>query len=186
MKKIHVVVAPIIFGVCGVASASGVYIGADLALGNKTALETQGASFDETNEVGLGALAGYNFTITPMFDLGVEAEYRTIGEADFNIDDNKFQSSGSFYGVNLRPKYTLSTGAFAAAVIGVGQMEMKLSHNSTSETNSGTAYQLGVEGGYAFDSGVDLVIGYRFTEASDIEGIEFGVSGIYGGARYNF
>ncbi len=185
MKRIQAVVAPILLGVCGVASAGGVYIGADAALGNKTALETQGASFDESNEVGLGALAGYNFTITPMFDLGVEAEYRTIGEADFDIG-NKYQSSGAFYGVNLRPKYTLSTGAFAAAVIGVGQMEMKLSNDSGSETKSGMAYQLGVEGGYAFDSGIDLVIGYRFTEASDIEGIEFGVSGIYGGARYNF
>ncbi|HGE5937382.1 TPA: hypothetical protein ACGGR5_003594 [Vibrio cholerae] len=59
------------------------YVGGNLLVGHNTELDAGIATIDESNDLGGGVYAGYNFAVHPNVDLGVELEYQHFGEAEF-------------------------------------------------------------------------------------------------------
>ncbi|WP_163133954.1 outer membrane beta-barrel protein [Agarivorans sp. Alg241-V36] len=171
--------------VTGAANAAGgAYLGADFAFSNETELKVDGISLKDNNDVGFNLVGGYAFEASEKFKIGLEAEYRTIGDVTY-LDVLK--GSGSAFYLNAKPMFFFTQNAYIAGLIGLGSMELELKNLSTNETasESDSSLQLGVEGGYVFNNGLGLNAGYRSANA-DIDGVDITVSGFYAGLRYNF
>ncbi|MGR5064269.1 porin family protein [Photobacterium sp. DNB22_13_2] len=156
------------------ASKEGFYVGADIG-SNKI----DGESVD----AGLGLVGGYNFQISPQVVIGVEGEYRNMGEEKFSEQGYSIKYKAHSFGVNVKPKYYINDNFYAGAQLGVHRVSEELKDNidvvNFDETNTGISY--GLEAGYDFNNNVTVKGGYRGTSTSELDYDTF-----YIGANYNF
>ncbi len=164
---------------------NGAYIGLDTAISHQTQLEAAGSSVEESSKIGANLFAGYKLKIVDTFHIGFEAEYRKIGEADFS---SILKTSADAYYLNVRPVLTAtdkSNKLYSAFVFGIGRMKGDVTVSGKSTSHTENSYQIGVEAGYKFDSGIDFALGYRYATA-DFDSIKIRTSGVTAGIRYNF
>ncbi|MBC7003054.1 porin family protein [Photobacterium sp. BZF1] len=155
------------------ASKEGFYIGADIASNS-----LDGDSFDS----GIGLVAGYDFQVTPEIVIGVEGEYRNLGEDGDSYMGDSAKLKAYSYGINVKPKYYFNDNFYAGAQLGLHNLEeeFKLSFNGDSEkiSDSNTVLSVGVEAGYDFNRNVSVKGGYKSLDS------DYGT--FYIGANYNF
>ncbi|GHY03093.1 hypothetical protein VCSRO161_3622 [Vibrio cholerae] len=167
------------------ASASEVdhfYVGGNLLVGHNTELDAGFATIDDNNDLGGGVYAGYNFSVHPNVDLGVELEYQHFGEAEFA--ENVSVKGNAFY-INARPKFIAKgNNLYSALILGVGSLKGETNVFGLSESESKFSYQAGLELGYMINN-VDLAIGYRY-RAAEFDGVDIKIQGVTVGMRYNF
>ncbi|MDE1351535.1 porin family protein [Vibrio aestuarianus] len=171
--------------IAGTAHASSnAYIGADVAFLNETDLNIMEIKVTHANNMSFNLVGGYAFEIADSFQVGLEAEYRNFGEATFL---NVLEVKGSAFFINAKPIYNITDNIYVAATLGLGQMDLELKDTETglTESETNTAFQLGLESGYQFNNSISLNFGYRSANAN-IDDIEVRVRGVYAGARYNF
>ena len=156
------------------ASKEGFYIGADIG-SNKIESESVDAGF--------GLVGGYNFQVSPQVVIGVEGEYRNMGEEKFNYEGYSAKIKASSIGINVKPKYYINDNFYAGAQLGVHRVSEELKDNvdflNFDETNTGISY--GLEAGYDFNNNVTVKGGYRGSSTSELDYDTF-----YIGANYNF
>ncbi|WP_282175460.1 outer membrane protein [Vibrio diabolicus] len=158
------------------------YVGGNLLVGHNTELDAGIATIDESNDLGGGVYAGYNFAVHPNVDLGVELEYQHFGEAEFN---EYVSVKGDAFYINARPKFIdKGNKLYSALILGVGSLKGETNVFGISESESKFSYQAGLEVGYMLDN-VDLAIGYRYRSA-EFDGVDINIQGVTVGMRYNF
>ncbi|WP_411993886.1 porin family protein [Agarivorans sp. DSG3-1] len=165
-------------------ATGGAYIGVDFAFANDTELQFDGISISDSNDPGINLVGGYAFAPSENFKIGVEAEFRTMGDVTYL---GVLKSSGSAFYLNAKPMFFFNKNIYIAGLLGMGQMELEVKdiESGVSASESDTSFQIGAEGGYVFDNGLGLNVGYRSASA-DIDGIEVTTNGFFAGLRYNF
>ncbi|MCK6265015.1 porin family protein [Vibrio sp. ZSDE26] len=166
----------------------GFYIGADLSVYNNTKLEVSDVSIQESSDFGdfgYNFLAGYEFDTHEVVKLGLEAEYRHFGKANYD-DEFKIKGNGVF--VNIKPKFIVQydqADVYVSLLAGIGSMDMEAQVSNVSASKSELGYQFGAELGFIVNRDIDIHLGYRaaFTE---IETIEVSTGSAYTGIRYFF
>jgi opacity protein-like surface antigen len=172
---------------CASASASAsnsdhLYIAGNFLVGHETELEVGSVSVDESNDLGASAAIGYNFSVHPNVDFGVELEYQHFGKADFSSDASV---EGNAVYINVRPKFIDNgNNLYSALILGVGSLDGELNVLGESYSDSDFSYQAGIEAGYMFDN-VDISVGYRYRNV-ELDGVDINVGGVTLGMRYNF
>ncbi|WEM41785.1 porin family protein [Photobacterium sp. DA100] len=156
------------------ASKEGFYIGADIGSNS-----IEGDSVD----AGLGLVAGYDFQVTPQVVIGVEGEYRNMGEDKYSEGGQSIKYEARSFGVNVKPKYYFNENFFAGVQLGVHSVKEELSSTidwlNGDDTNTGISY--GLEAGYEFNKNIAVKGGYRGTSTSHTDFDTF-----YIGANYKF
>ncbi len=164
------------------------YLGADWAAYNDVKLETGGVSISENNDfsdLGFNLVAGYEFNTHKVVKLGVEAEYRSFAEVNYE-DVLKVEGSG-FY-INIKPKFIVQyeeADVYVSLLAGVGNMDVDAKATGVSASESEASYQFGAELGFIISRNVDLHLGYRSAHV-EIDNIDASVNTAYLGARYFF
>ncbi|OCH14388.1 MULTISPECIES: outer membrane beta-barrel protein [unclassified Aliivibrio] len=159
------------------------YFGADLSISNETKLDGFSSPLNETSEIGYNAHVGYLFNIHKLVKLGIEAEYRQLGENNY-LHEMIVESSAVF--VNLKPKFVNSeTLLYSAILLGVGKVDSNFKTYDAEVSHVNTGFQYGIEVGYDFKSGLSTYLGYKELK-TDIEHIELISTGTYAGMSYSF
>ncbi len=164
------------------------YLGADWAAYNDVKLESGGVSISENSDfgdLGFNLVAGYEFNTHKVVKLGVEAEYRSFSEVNYE-DVLKVEGSG-FY-INIKPKFIVQydeADVYVSLLAGVGNMDIDAKAEGVSASESEASYQFGAELGFIINCNVDLHLGYRSAHV-EVDNIDASVNTAYLGARYFF
>lgn len=167
-------------------ASEGPYVGVDLTFANETELKVNSVSITEDNDIGFNLLAGYDMPLSNEASLGLELEYRTYDGADF---EGVLKTSGNAFFVNAAPKYFINDNFYIGATLGFGQLELEVEVtdgiNKAKDSETGTAFQYGIQAGYVINSALSGTLGYRSMSA-DVDGVDTTISGLYAGLRYSF
>ncbi|WP_028021538.1 porin family protein [Enterovibrio calviensis] len=161
------------------------YAGGGVSIFNDTELKLSGNSASKNSDIGANALAGYSFTMSSGFELGVEVEYVHYGKAKFT--DTYHVESEAVY-INAKPKFIeVGNSLYSALILGVGSMSSEINIDGQSIKDSDLSYQAGFEIGYMIDEW-DIGLGYRY-QVADFDGfygVDVSNQSVTLGVRYNF
>ncbi|SDG68887.1 Outer membrane protein beta-barrel domain-containing protein [Vibrio xiamenensis] len=166
------------------------YFGVDWVTNNQIALEASGTTIEEDSEFGhfgYNLALGYELALHRGVKLGVEAEYRSLGQVSYQ---NVLDVDGSGVFINAKPRFIVDYDwgdMYIALLAGMGRLELEaelpVSGLSGSQTES--AYQFGAELGVELNQQILVHLGYRAAYVS-VGDLDVTVDGAYIGARYLF
>ena len=160
------------------ASKEGFYVGADIG-SNKIEGESFGA--------GLGLVAGYDFEVAPQVVIGVEGEYRNLGEDSGSYAAGfGWKDKAHTIGVNVKPKYFFNDKFYAGAELGLHKVTLDAKDDFLGNyKDSNTGLSFGLEAGYEINANVTIKGGYKGYAAEFAE-VDLDVDTFYIGANYKF
>lgn len=159
------------------------YFGADLSINNETKLDGFLASLTEVSDIGYNAHLGFLFNTHELVNLGIEAEYRQLGQSNHS---NLMIYKGSATFINIKPKFVNSnTQLYSAILLGIGKVNSNFQTYDATMNYRSTGYQYGIEVGYDFKSGLSSYLGYKALKI-DEEITELTSAGPYAGMSYSF
>lgn len=160
------------------ASKEGFYIGADISSN-----DIESTSFG----TGFGLVGGYEFQVAPQVVIGLEGEYRHLGEDSGNYTQSLgWKDKAYTLGVNVKPKYYFNDSFYAGVQLGLHSTTIDAKDDivgNIKESNINLAY--GVEAGYEINTNVTIKGGYKAYQA-ELIGMTFDADALYIGANYKF
>ncbi|MGF1699194.1 porin family protein [Photobacterium makurazakiensis] len=185
MKKSTFVLSLItLFSSSAFANKQGFYVGADIGS------NFVGSMYLDTN---VGLTAGYDYQVSPKVVVGIEGEYRNLGQ------DNAAASAGnthlsadikaSSFGLNIKPKYYFSDQFYGALIIGLHRYTYeeywKIGNTEFGGKDKDNAFLFGTEAGYEIKNNVILRTGIKAATA-DLLGYKTDLGTVYFGVDYKF
>ncbi len=178
-----------------IADQQGPYIGLEIGLMNDAEISVLGESVEEDLEkLPANIYAGYDVTLAKNVTIGLEGEYRWIGEGEIYFSDNdKIKVEGYGIGVNIRPKFHIENSPIhVGLLVGFGRYKTKSTlydengKFSDSATNSG--FQYGAELGFHFSPEFVATLGYRHLNIDIDHAYDFeaDIRGFNLGLQYRF
>ncbi|RYU66688.1 porin family protein [Aliivibrio finisterrensis] len=159
------------------------YFGADLNINNEIKLDGFLAPLTEVSDIGYNAHLGFLFNTHELVNLGIEAEYRQLGQSNHS---NVMIYKGSATFINIKPKFVNSnTQLYSAVLLGIGKVDSHFQTYDATMNYRSTGYQYGIEVGYDFKSGISSYLGYKALKINE-EIIELTSTGLYAGMSYSF
>ncbi|OLQ92889.1 hypothetical protein BIY21_11565 [Vibrio ponticus] len=184
------VISPCLYAQDNFLHASGdqFYLGADVVVGGSTKLKARGHTFDDSANVGVSLVGGYEFNTHNVVKPSLELEYRHYGRA--SIYDLDVDGQGLF--VNAKAKLFVEYNfgnVYLAPMVGIGVVNFDLKYRTDNTVYSGSetesTFQAGAEIGTRLNKNIDLSAGYRWAYA-DIDWLDVTLDGFYLGIRYAF
>ncbi|MDD9176648.1 MULTISPECIES: outer membrane beta-barrel protein [Aliivibrio] len=159
------------------------YFGAELSINNETKLNGFLVPLSEVSDIGYNAHLGFLFHTHELVHLGIEAEYRQLGQSNHS---NVMIYKGSATFINIKPKFVNSnTQLYSAVLLGIGKVDSHFQTYDATMNYRSTGYQYGIEVGYDFKSGISSFLGYKALKI-DEKIIELTSAGPYAGMSYSF
>ncbi|MDA0148214.1 outer membrane protein [Vibrio sp. LaRot3] len=192
MKKTFLAIA-LIFTASPSVANEGFYIGIDYADTSYSLNKFSHDNVDKTED-GVGFKAGYDFSISPQFTVGLEAEFQDLGlivaSKTNGSNVSVYGIETAYFSVNAVPKYYLGEHFYLGGKLGLAQVSYDIATASANALNG--PISLGAESGsetsYVAGAGVGLQLGglafstfYEVTEVKDTN-----IASINFGAQYNF
>lgn len=180
---------------------SGYYIGLDYWPYIDAEYPSTGDTSDSDANGSSSVYLGIDTKVIDSFYVGIELAYSLLGDDSKLFKDSDRihiqEHKGSAVLLRVKPKYYIADSDFyIAGIAGIGQFKTSLtakgydSSDDYSFSDTSTGYQLGVEAGYEFDSGLGLSLGYKnsFTEVSynNSEPIDLEYKALFVSAKYKF
>ncbi|ROV58758.1 porin family protein [Vibrio ponticus] len=182
------VISPCLYAQDNFLHASGdqFYLGADVVVGGSTKLKALDHTFDDSANVGVSLVGGYEFNTHNVVKPSLELEYRHYGQSSIQSID----VDGQGFFVNAKAKLFVEYdfgNVYLAPMVGIGVVDFDIQNSTTKADYSGTesTFQAGAEIGTRLNKNIDLSAGYRWAYA-DIDSVDVTLDGFYLGIRYAF
>lgn len=179
------------------AHYQGPYIAADISFMNDFKVKAFG--YEDSGDAGesYNIRVGYDVDINmgPQVLLGVEVEYRDLGEFSERYSNDSLTATGDGVSFNLRPKFYFDNAPiYVAGIVGFGRYDLKATYAEYDSSRNQydidslrkreNAWQFGGELGTRINDRIDFAVSYRVVKFDIDKHVDIDARGLTVGVAY--